>query len=332
MSSGTAAIHCALAAVRVGLGDEVIIPATAPVMTALPVLAIGGIPVLVDTEPGSFGISMESLKKAITERTKCVISVPMWGYPTNTQAVTAMCHTLGLPIIEDAAQAIGTSTDGSPAGTSVDLGCFSTHEVKLISTGEGGFVLIADQDLANRVREYARYGMLLGSEHGSLAGRCGYRPGLNYKLSAMAASLGIAQLGKLAQRLAIRQAHAEAIQEVFRNDGDLLIPLEDTGGAGTANYYACILRLQGRHRGAAHAVAQSLKRRGVSTDYSEYDYRLLCEYPLFTPYRPAGSSQTLPNASRLVSDIVILPTHDLISEDDIRYMHTALLEALTSED
>ena len=135
VSSGTAAIHCALASIGVGAGDEVIVPVTAAVMSAIPIVALGAKIVFVDCKNNSFGICPKSLRKKITKNTKAIMSVAMWGYPAYCNEIHKISISFNITIIEDAAQAIGTVNQGHFEGTCGLIGCFSTHELKLISTG-----------------------------------------------------------------------------------------------------------------------------------------------------------------------------------------------------
>ena len=327
VSSGTAAIYCALMALDINQHDEVALPVTAPVMTALPIIAIGAKPVFVDTDKSSFGISLTGLEKILSNRTRCVISVPMWGYPTNILELSKFTSALGLPLLEDAAQAIGTVTGGKFEGTFGTVGCFSTHELKLISTGEGGFVVTNEADIADRVRELSKYGMIHRKAMPQLKGKCGYSFGLNYKLNSLAAALGLSQITKLDGRLKVRRRNAQLVMEKLQSIGDIIEPLMSPGKTNSPNNYACIMCIKNASPNLSQEVATQLKQRGVSTDFVEYDYRPLYEYPLFAKYvEGVNPSQEFPNALALMSSIVILPTHEHISSEDIKYMHLALDE------
>jgi dTDP-4-amino-4,6-dideoxygalactose transaminase len=121
-----------------GPGRSVLLPSFAPLPTVLPVLVLGARPVLVDNQPGRLALDNQDLAAKIRPDTAAVISVPLWGYPADTAHLTGLLATLGVPLLEDAAHAHGTISEGRPAGTAGVAGCFSTHDRKLISTGEGG--------------------------------------------------------------------------------------------------------------------------------------------------------------------------------------------------
>lgn len=154
-------------------------PAVAPLPTALPILTSGATPVIVEVLPGSLAMDPDDLQRVISTRTRAAITVPLWGYPVDTSSAQTVLAQAGIPLIEDAAQAHGTGIGGRYAGTIGTIGCFSTHDRKLLSTGEGGFILSDDPGLYERVEHYTRLGHLRGTSHG-----------VNYKLAAPLAAIG----------------------------------------------------------------------------------------------------------------------------------------------
>lgn len=213
-SSGTAAIHLALLALDIGTGDEVIIPPTAPAMTALPVLAVGARPVFADVaSPNSFALDLGDVECKLSSATKAIVSVPMWGYPADGKLLVDACRAWGVALVEDAAQAHGTCVGGCLAGTQGTIGTFSTHSRKLMTTGEGGFCLTDHPELAARLHQLRNLGQpaRLDGPTGTPDGLFGAAFGINYKLAAPLAALGTAQLAKLDQRLAARRRVADRL-------------------------------------------------------------------------------------------------------------------------
>jgi perosamine synthetase len=314
-SSGTAALYAALVALDVKYGDEVAVPPIAPVMTALPIIALGAVPVFIDTAGSdTFVLSLDDLRRAISPNTKAVIMVSMWGYPCWDEAVATFCREKGVPIIEDAAQAHGSMTRGRYVGTHATLGCFSTHERKLVCTGEGGFVLTADEQLADRLREICMFGRQIVGRKGleQYSGKFGAAFGLNLKLNAMAAALGICQLGKLEARVTTRTTNATRLREGLRDVQWLREFLVDP--ADRPNYYSIVFAIDptawpGRQCGAV------LAERGIISDTFEYDYMPLYELPLFAEY-----ARSCPQAERLTRTALALPTHEGLTTDDIDRM------------
>ena len=315
-SSGTAALHLALLTLGVGVGDEVIVPPTAPAMTALPVLAVGARPVFADTRsPASFALDLADVDRKRTQRTKAVVSVPMWGYPADDGELVAACHGWGLPLIEDAAQAHGTrlGRDGRLAGTQGVVGCFSTHARKLVCTGEGGFVLTGDPTVAARLATLRNLGQpaRLDAPLALPVGAFGEGFGLNYKLGALPAALGLAQLDRLAGRL---QARRRVARRLLARLAEVpgLAPLPVVAGA-SPNHYALVLQVQ---LGDAALVGRRLAVEGVISDTVRYCYRPLYQLPVFSAFAPPALC--CPNAEALCASIITLPCHEGLTAADER--------------
>jgi perosamine synthetase len=311
VSSGTAAIHCGLAALNINRDDEVIVPVTAAVMSAIPIIALHAKPVFVDCQQQSFGICHDSLLKKITTKTKAILSVPMWGYPSYDKEIDRISKEYNIPIIEDAAQAIGTINNGKFEGTNSLIGCFSTHELKLISTGEGGFILTNHQDIADSCRTYSRLGLNIskGISYGGLMG-------LNYKLNAITAALGCAQIKKIDQRLLIRKNNATLWRDCLKNCEGLEEFFADDV-TSKPSYYGMIFLL----KNGVPNFGEILHEHGISTDTFRYKYKLLCEYPVFKRYYNCSDADInidFPNALSLISRLVVLPTHEYINQDVIK--------------
>lgn len=151
VSSGSSAIYAVLSMLGARPGSSVALPSFAPLPTVWPVLALGATPILVDNQPGSLAIDVDDLAAKIRDDTIAVISVPLWGYPADTAQLQPVLADHRARLIEDAAQAHGTICAGQPAGTAGAAGCFSTHDRKLLATGEGGFVLTSDSRLHTAV-------------------------------------------------------------------------------------------------------------------------------------------------------------------------------------
>ncbi|GFJ82024.1 DegT/DnrJ/EryC1/StrS family aminotransferase [Phytohabitans houttuyneae] len=294
-SSGTAALHLALLAVNVTSGDEVIVAATAPVMTAMPILAVGATPVFADTAtPTSFALDLDDIAAKVTERTRAVIAVPMWGYPADGPDLADACHTWGIPLIEDAAQAHGTIVSGRYAGTRATIGTFSTHNRKLICTGEGGFCLTTNPAIARRLSEMRNIGKRPGESFGATFG-------LNLKLNAIAAALGLTQLSRLATRLEHRRATLNAVTEHLAGVRGLRpFPIR---ADGEPNGYAAVFTTPGQ----AEPVALRLAAAGITSDPMRYGYRPLYHTSALARHAPPTPCR---NAEQLAATLLTVPCHE----------------------
>ncbi len=233
-TSCTTAMHLALAALGIGPGDEVIVPAFTWIATANVVLYCGATPVFVDVDRSTYNIACDALEKAVTPRTKAVIPVHLFGLCADMDALRA-----ALPghvkIVEDAACAAGAEYDGTPAGGLGDLGCFSFHPRKSITTGEGGMVTTDDDGLAEHVTTLRNHGAAVPEEvrhHGPAPyllpdfGSLGF----NYRMSDLQGAVGLVQLTKLDAFVAERSRWAAWYREQLAPLGWLATPKEPAGG------------------------------------------------------------------------------------------------------
>ena len=204
VSSGTAALTVALASARIGAGDEVIVPNFTFVASFESVLALGAIPILVNIDD-TLTLDPEAVEKAITDRTKAIMPVHMCGSMADLGALKQLCEKYQLLLIEDACQAIGGSYDGKPLGSYGDIGCFSFDFVKTITCGEGGGIITNNATFYRNADHYSDHGHdHIGADRGAED-----HPflGYNYRISELHAAVGIAQLQRLDDFLAIQKKH-----------------------------------------------------------------------------------------------------------------------------
>ncbi|MGI8446689.1 MAG: DegT/DnrJ/EryC1/StrS family aminotransferase [Streptosporangiaceae bacterium] len=293
VNSGTSALHATLASLGVHGGDEVLVPATAPIATAMPILTCGAVPVIVDTAPGSLALDASDVAARLSPKTKAALTLPLWGYPADDTAAATVLGAAGVPIVEDACQAHGTKVRGRYAGTQYQAGCFSTHDRKLLATGEGGFVLTDDEELAERIDYYTRLGHLKGQVHG-----------VNYKLAGPLAAIGLRRLGGLAGQLTARRAHAARLLDALPEEGALSELAY--GQQDAPNYYNLVLAAATR---SAESAAAGFAAAGLPPDSIRFGYRPLYAQPIFARY-----AATCPNAEALCATTIQLPVHPGMSE------------------
>lgn len=201
LPSCTAGLHLSLAALGVGPGDEVICPESTWIATSAPISYVGATLVTVDIEPDSWCASAASIEQAITPRTKAIIVVDLYGNMPDMDAILDIAARYGIPVIEDAAEAAGAVYKGRPAGSFGTTSVFSFHGSKTLTTGEGGMLLTDDEPLYRRI--------LILRDHGR--GPNDFRffnqeVGFKYKMSAMQAAMGVAQLERLPELVERKRA------------------------------------------------------------------------------------------------------------------------------
>lgn len=260
VSSGTAALTTALAALGVGAGDEVVLPTFTFVASFEAVLSVGAIPVLADVDD-TLTLSPEAARAALTPRTKVVMPVHMCGAMADLGAFQALCDEKGLWLLEDACQAVGGTYRGRALGTIGKAGCFSFDFVKTITCGEGGAVVTDDEEVWRRCDQYSDHGHdHLGADRG---GNLHPFLGYNFRISELHAAVGLAQVRRLAGFLDTQRRHKAALRAALeRTAGVTFRRLPDPEG-DSASFLSFFLPDEGR----ARAAAAAMKAEGLPAMY-----------------------------------------------------------------
>ena len=252
VSSGTAGLHLALRAVGVADGDEVITSPFSFVASANVALYERARPVFVDIDPVTLNITPDAVAAAVTERTSALLPVHVFGYPADIAGL----EPIGLPIVEDACEALGAvSGDGVPVGRRGHPAVFGFYPNKQLTTGEGGMVCVADPALKERIdseRNQGRAPDMGWLDHDRL--------GFNYRLSDIACALGLAQLERLDEMLAARARVAALYRDAFGGVEDLGLPCPDIGGARRGWFVFVVQLPRGLDR---DQVVRALSERGI---------------------------------------------------------------------
>lgn len=208
-SSCTGALHLGLAALGVGPGDEVVLADTNWIATAAPIVHLGATPVFVDVLPDSWCIDPEEAEAAITERTKAIVAVHLYGNVCAMDRLLDIGRRRGIPIIEDAAEAIGSQVHGKRVGSMGTFGAFSFHGTKTVTTGEGGMFVTNDTSLHEKVLTLSNHGRARGQTKQFWPEAVGFK----YKISNVQAAIGCAQIERIEELIARKRA----IFDYYRN-------------------------------------------------------------------------------------------------------------------
>ena len=211
VTSGTAAIHCALAALDLEIGDEVITTSVTDMGAITPILFCGAVPVFADLDARSFNVTVASIEAAATPRTRAVIATHLFGAPCPMDEIGALCRRNGWPLIEDAAQAPYATFEGARMGTIGDIGCFSLQQGKHFSCGEGGLVITQNPDLARRIRLFHDKAWGYGDDNPDH-----YFAAPNYRMTELAGAVALAQLDRVEGVVRDRQNSAPRLYRAYR--------------------------------------------------------------------------------------------------------------------
>ena len=290
VSSGTAALHLAVLALGLDPGDEVIVPAYTFPATANVVAVAGLKPVLVDVDPQT--MNLDPAQVEVGARTRAVLVAHLFGRPARIEELP------DLPLIEDAAGALGARRAGRACGSLGLAGCLSFHPRKIVTTGEGGAVTTNDDRLADAVRRLRHHGW----RDDDLP-----VPGLNYRLSDLLCAIGTTQVARLDELLAERTRIAAAYAERLR---DLPVLLPETDEGDVHGWQAYVIQVERRDE-----VLEALRGRGIEAQIGTY------ALPLLGAYRDQGF---FPGAEHAYEHALALPFHTRLSDSELDRVAEAL--------
>ncbi|MHC1576034.1 MAG: DegT/DnrJ/EryC1/StrS family aminotransferase [Methanosarcinaceae archaeon] len=318
VSNCTAALHLAQLAHGIGPGDEVLVGDYTYPATGHSVLYTGARPVFIDIDPDTFNMDPALIEENITERTKAIIPVHTFGQPVDMDDILKIARDNDLAVIEDAACAFGAEYHAQKAGTMGDVGCFSLHARKGITTGEGGLIATNDDDLANRMRKLAVFGITQAWER---EGKEGFfipeftQMGYNYKMSDITAAVGVAQLRKVERIISrkLERAHYwnEKLEELELVSPPVVAP-------DRRHVYQTYVALIDK-RIDRNELIMNLSKRGVQCQIGTYASHIQPVYQ---------SKNKCPVSLDIFNRALALPLFYSLSENDIDFAAEELKKAI----
>jgi len=277
VSSGTAGLHILLTALGIGPGDEVITTPFSFIASANCILMAGATPVFVDICPKSLNLDPEKLEAAITDRTKAVVAVEVFGNPQHMDRIEAIARAHELPLIEDACEGLGGKLGKRAVGSFGRASVFGFYPNKQITTGEGGMIVTDDDRLAELCVSLRNQGRGNSPTSGTNPRHALHQPnnttgswlehvrlGYNYRLSEMAAALGVAQMERLDELVAARQRVAEQYTRQLLDQTDLVLPSPEPGTERAMSWFVYVVRLGTQYnREARDRVIDGIRRHEI---------------------------------------------------------------------
>jgi dTDP-4-amino-4,6-dideoxygalactose transaminase len=311
-TSCTAALHIAALALDLGPGDEVIVPAFTWVTSAHCAEYVGATPVFADVDLATYNLDPAAVEAAITPRTKAIVAVHLFGLAAEMDPLRALARRHGLKIIEDAACAVGTTYNGQVIGGLGDIGCFSLHPRKVITTGEGGMLTTNDAALADAMKSLRNHGAT-----GPAPGVDPTRPyamgtfnrlGFNLRLSDIQSAVGVAQMAKLGALLAERRRLGDRYTELLQDEARLVLPSTDPGHT----YQSYVVRLADADRLLRNAAMDALAAHRIQTRPGTHAVHRLGYYVHKYGLKP----EQFPNACVAEDATITLPIFPGMTEGD----------------
>jgi dTDP-4-amino-4,6-dideoxygalactose transaminase len=303
VNSGTAGLHLGLLAAGVGPGDEVIVPSFTFAATGNSVALTGATPVFVDIEPDTFTLDPDAVAAAVTSKTRGVLPVHLYGHPARMRELEALAAEKGIALYEDAAQAHGAALDGRPVGTFGEFAMFSLYPTKNMTSGEGGMVSTATAEIARMVKLLRNQGMERQYENEVI--------GFNARMTDIHAAIGRVQLTKVDAWTRTRQDNAAFLDANLR--GVVVPPVAD--GAMHV-YHQYTVRVPEDRDGFVKALKEE-HNVGAGVYYPIPNHRL----PSLAHFAPGVE---LPETERAAREVVSLPVHPSLSQNDLERIVAAV--------
>lgn len=322
-TSCTTGLHLILAAMGIGPGDDVLVPAFTWVATANVVLYCGATPVFVDVDPITNNIDPRDVARRITSKTKALIIVHLFGLCADMDALRAVLPA-GLPIIEDAACGAGASYNGIPVGGLGDAAAFSFHPRKSITTGEGGMVTTQNAELAATMDKLRNHGAEISEEQRHKGPRPYLLPefnllGFNYRMTDLQGAVGLVQLGKLDSFIAERQQWAEYYRERLADVAWLRMPVFPENGNHAWQAFVVYVDPD-KAPMPRNDIMERLQAQGIATRPGTHAVHMLGYYSEQFNIKP----EDYPGALNCNDNTMAIPLHNRMSAEDFEYVVDAL--------
>lgn len=304
-TSGTAALHLALATLGVGRGDEVIIPTFTMIATANAVTYTGAKPVLVDSEPNTWNINVKKIEEKITHRTKVIMPVHTYGHPADMDKILDIAKKYNLYVVEDAAEAHGSEYQGRKIGSIGDIACFSFYANKIITTGEGGMLTTDNEEMAKIARGLR--GHAFSEERHFWHNYIGF----NYRMTNLQAAIGLAQMEKFDENVRRRIQNAKLYNSMLKNIKGITLPPQTKGVKNV--YWMYSILVNDEFDITRDELRKKLAKRGIETRTFFIPIHLQPIY--FRRY-----NERFPVAEELCGRGMYLPSASTLTKEEIEYV------------
>jgi dTDP-4-amino-4,6-dideoxygalactose transaminase len=338
-ASGSAAVHTAIAAIDPEPGDEIITTSITDMGALTPILYQTAIPVFADVDPRTWNVTAETIEACLSERTKAIIVTHLFGNPCDMTAIMALANARGIPVIEDSAQAFLASHNGRAVGSLGTIGCFSLQQGKHITTGEGGIVTTTDEALARRLFLFINKAFGYGDpqpDHYFIAP--------NYRMCELQGAVAVAQLAKLKDIVAHRQASAQQLTERLQGLAGIETPWHDPRSTHVYWKY-CLTVDSSKVQDGAVGLAKHLKENYGIFSAPRYIQKPAFQCQIFAEQRTFGNSRfpftlarpeavdytpaKFPGTFTGLEQVLVLPWNEAYTDQHIDYIANALKAALS---
>ena len=338
-ASGSAAIHIAVAALKLEPGDEVITTSITDMGGLTPILFQGGIPVFADTDPHTWNVTPQSIRERISERTRAIIVTHLFGNPCDMAGIMDVAREHGIPVIEDCAQSFLTTYNGQMIGTIGDIGCFSLQQGKHITAGEGGITVTNDPAHARELFLFVNKAWGYGDQNPDH-----YYSALNYRLTELQGAVALAQLQKLEDVVASRRKTAAMLDQRLAGLNGVTPPRVTEGGTHTYWKY-CLDVDPSVHENGSVRLGQFLRDRGIACA-PRYIQKPAFRCEVFREQKTLGTSrfpfnlarpeavdyadERFPGTLEGLERVLVLPWNEAYTDEHVDFIAEAIIEGVAT--
>lgn len=318
-TSGTTALHLALASLGLGPGDEVIVPAFTMISTVFAIVYTGARPILVDAEPETWNIDPARIEQKITDKTRAILPVHIYGHPCDMDPIMEIATKHNLYLIEDAAEAHGAQYKGRKVGSFGHVNCFSFYANKIVTTGEGGMVITSDEKIAESARSLKD--LAFSKERRFLHTGIGF----NYRMTNIQAAIGLAQLERIDELVERRRAHAHLYSSLLDHIEGIKLPPEKEWAQNV--YWMYSILIEPAFGISRDKLMSRLEEKGIET---RTFFIPMHQQPVFQGMG-VFKGEKYPIAEELAQKGMYLPSGSGLKAEEIEYICRAIKESIPFE-
>lgn len=313
VTSGTTALHLAIASLNLPRGSEVLVSASTNIATALAAIHNNCVPVSVDSEPLTWNLNLDLIEKLITKRTRAIISVHIYGHPVDMDRLMKLAKKYNLYVVEDCAESHGATVRGKMTGSFGDMGCFSFYANKIITTGEGGMVTTNNKKFAEKLRLLRNLAFMKPRFFHQLAG-------YNFRMTGYQAAMGVAQMKKIKTIINDKRRVAHLYNKYLGNVSGLQLPYEAEWAKNVYWMYGIVLNK--KFNKSRDAVVEYLHKQGIET---RSFFCPIGDQPCVKSLD--GYRRTpIPVARKLWKNGMYLPSSSSLSERSIKFIASKIIK------